>query len=1018
MLDRRATRLFVLVAIIEMIVGQGDTVLGGRWAGQGLGSVTERLLPTVLMSGSIVLALLVRYPVKSWVLRALAPVPAASLVLLASYLATAGIWIEAVFGFTVGLAVLAAPWVPSSMKRFKGWATGDFLVIAVALAEGGVGLLALVAPGILRLHNPFSVQSFTPAIAMAGFGGAICFLFPSPEVAERSPSRLFRMLGGATLPLIMVIDSLRFGSWDFAAGWVAIVLALLIHRPASLSVSREKKQRFRGGGAGTPADQSSEALRSVEITLEMWTWLMVLAIALQQGLRPARMVSSWAADYFVLALSALNVLLHVSFPRLGSLRQRVIGHLLLLTGAIGLLEMVSHDAPLGHDLGVFLVVGPLLATRALGPTAGFVMMACSVVATNLGGIRQWVVGSGPPAAWIGESVVESLVMVLASWVGIRTANDQRLLVGQLAAKTRDLAAEREAGRQAEQALRESEERFRSAFEHAAIGKTLVGLDGKYLQVNRSFCKMVGYTREELVGRHFSTITHPDDLAEQDDAWRRLIAGEVQEVHLDKRYINIQERVVWAQVSLSLPRDQAGRPVYVIAEVQDFSERKRFEQQLLHLADHDPLTNLFNRRRFQEELEQELSSAKLHGTTGAVAFLDLDQFKDINDSLGHRSGDQILASLGQLLRGELRETDVLARPGGDEFAVVMPQVGEDEAERSAARLVEAIGKFALVTEGQLIRVTASIGVALFPQHGTTVEEIIAAADAAMYAAKKAGGNRFALHVPDKDWQERLSTRRAWEYRIKQALENEGFTLYCQPIMNLRTGRIERHEVLLRMLGPDNTLILPGDFLEIAERHGLIRQVDRWVVVHALRFMGEQLLAGCEVCLEVNLSGKALADSELLLTIRDGLAERGVDPANLVLEITETAAISNIYEAQRLVEALKSMGCRIALDDFGVGYSSFWHLKHLPVDFLKIDGSFIRNLPDDTVDQRLVAAMIEVARGLGKETIAEFVGDEATLQILRQCGADHAQGYYIGKPHPLEDLASESQSQGQQRRRLGN
>ncbi len=996
-----------------MIVGQGNTILGGRF--EDPGGLTERLLPTVLMAGSIVLILLVRYPAKKWAQRVLVAIPAASLLWLAGYLALEGIWIEAVFGATVGLAVLLVPWVSPAHKYVDDRQTGDYLAISIAVAEGGVGLLAVAAPGSLGLHNAFSVESFAPLIAMAGIGGVISLLFPSLEAAKRSSIRPFRLIGGAVLPIIMVADSARLGSWDFAAGWATIALAILFYRPTSHALLPEEQLRL-SGKATTPAEESAEALGRVQTTLEMWTWLVVLAVALHQGLRPPRGFPSRAVDYFVLALSTFNLLLHVSFPRLGSARMRVIWHLAFLTVTIGLLQMVTHDAPLGHALGPLLVVGPLLATRALGAAAGFSIMACAVVAANLGEIRLWLVGRTSPAAWLGESLVESLVLVLASWAGIRTANDQRRLVRLLAARTRELSAEREVIHQAEQALRGSEERFRSAFEHAAIGKTLVGLDGRYLQVNQSFCRMVGYTENELVGRHFATVTHPDDVADQETARSRLISGEVQEVHLDKRYVGSQGRVVWAHVSLSLFRDSAGTPVYIIAEVEDVSERKRFEEQLVYLANHDPLTNLFNRRRFQEELEKELASAQLHGSTGAVAFLDLDQFKDINDSLGHRAGDEILVSIGQLLRRELRETDILARPGGDEFAILFPNVGEDQAQHSAARLVEAISKYGLVTGGQLIRVTASVGVALFPQHGTKVEEIMAAADAAMYAAKQAGGNRYAVHVQDRDWQEQLSTRRTWEYRIRQALENEGFILYCQPIMDLKTGKIDRYEVLLRMVGPDGTLILPGDFLEVAERHGLIRQVDRWVVEHAIQFMGEQGRNGVDLCLEVNLSGTSLDDAELLLAVRDGLAEWSVDPAKLILEITETAAISNIFGAQRLVEGLASMGCRIALDDFGVGYSSFWHLKRLPVDFLKIDGSFIRDLPDDPVDQRLVAAMVEVARGLGKETIAEFVGDEATLQILRRCGADFAQGYYIGKPHPLTDLAV-AQAKTKRRRGLG-
>ena len=984
MADRRVTRLLVVMAIIEMIMGQGAALFRDGFAQSD--PRMEQLLPTVLTSGSVILMLLVRYPLERRLTRALIILPAVSVAFMAYYFATSGAWVEAIPAATAAVLVGLAPWMPRESAWFKEWEARDLFMGMMAASEAGIAVLAVLAPGLLKMHMPNSVEGFTPLMFLAGVGGALSFGLPSPGAQRRSPVRQFRLVGGAALPMVMAAESFRIGHWDYGLLWAAAVLAILFYRPSSHAVLNSE------AAPAVPAGSEMEdSLTRVERMVESWTWLLALAMALQGVLRGKGLgFSEMAAQYFVFALSAFNLIFHLTFPRFGSPRQRVLIQVLFVTAAVGLLELASHDISLGRDLVVLLLVGPLVTTRALGLVAGVVVLACSVVVANLPELRQWLVDGVKPTVWMGESLIKSTVIVIASGAGLRSASDQRRLVRQLAQQTR--------------ALRESEERFRSAFLHSAVGKALVSLDGRYLQVNGSFCHMLGYFEDELLGQHFDSITHPEDVAMQVEARHRLITGEVQSVQLEKRYVHRQGHIVWAEVSLALLHDPAGRPLHVVSEVQDVTGRKQFEAKLTHLANYDSLTNLFNRRRFQAELERELAAAKAQGTTGAVIFLDLDQFKDVNDSLGHRAGDDILVSIGQMIGRQLEATDILSRPGGDEFSVLLPQADERRARAVAGRLVEAVGRFALVAGGQLIRVTASVGIALFPQHGSTAEEAMAAADTAMYQAKDAGGNQCVFHQLVEDWQEELNSRRIWEFRIRQALESNRFVLYCQPILDLQTESVERYEVLLRMRGQDGEVIPPADFLGVAERYGLIKQVDRWVVTNTIRFMGQQLAEGRELCLEANLSGKAWSDPELPLLIRDELTKWQVPPANLTLEITETAAITNVYEAKKLVETLRALGCRMALDDFGAGYSSFWHLKNLPVDCLKIDGSFIRNLPDDEVDQRLVAAMIEVARGLGKETIVEFVEDEDTLRLVCAYGADFAQGYYVGKPQPLTDLAA--------------
>jgi diguanylate cyclase (GGDEF)-like protein/PAS domain S-box-containing protein len=432
--------------------------------------------------------------------------------------------------------------------------------------------------------------------------------------------------------------------------------------------------------------------------------------------------------------------------------------------------------------------------------------------------------------------------------------------------------------------------------------------------------------------------------------------------------------------------------------RDISERKEFESKVIRLASHDALTDLFNRRRFEEQIGQELARVKRFKSQAAVLFVDLDRFKYINDSLGQRTGDEVLVQIAQVLRGQLRETDILSRLGSDEFGMLLAQSNAADAESTAARVLAAVQDHKMVAHGQAMSVTASIGIAVAPEHGTTAEDLLAHADLAMYQAKEEG-NGFRLYSGDSAMVAAFSAQMMWEQRIREALDEDRFVLFVQPILDLRTGTVQ-YEALLRMVDNDEQLILPQEFITAAERTQLIHAIDRWVVRQSIKVIADCEARGQTIHLEVNLSGKAFADEELLPLIREEIKSKGIAASCLIFEITETAAIANISGARQFIEALKSTGCGFALDDFGVGFSSLYYLKHLPVDYLKIDGSFVRNLLNDVSDQHLVRSMVELAHGLGKQTIAEFVEDEATLELLRQLGADYAQGFFVGKPAPID------------------
>jgi diguanylate cyclase (GGDEF)-like protein/PAS domain S-box-containing protein len=558
-------------------------------------------------------------------------------------------------------------------------------------------------------------------------------------------------------------------------------------------------------------------------------------------------------------------------------------------------------------------------------------------------------------------------------------------------------------KKSEEALRNSETRFRSVFEHTAVGKALIHpADDRLLQVNAALCRMLGFTEAELLGRAVRDVLHPEDLRTPGPLLQDLREGRSDCVQFECRCLGQGGRPIWAHVTLSLVRDGRGDPLYYIAEAQDFTERKRFEAQLVYFANHDPLTGLHNRRRFREELERELAMAKRYRSAGAVMLLDMDQFKDINDSLGHRAGDEVLTAVAGSLRERLRSTDVVARLGGDEFGILVPHADAEQAKELAHQTLQVVSKHAVTIGGQPSRVTASIGIALFPSDGQAVDDLLARADIALYHAKRTGPSRFSLYEPASDREALISSRRTWEHRIRKALEGDEFVLYVQPILDLRKNEISRYELLLRMDDPSGQLILPDSFLGVAERLGLIREIDRWVVQKGIRLLAEQSRKNPGFCLEVNLSSQAFDDPTLLDLVQTELTRGRVDPGRLVLEITETAAIANIHEARRFIETLSRFGCHFALDDFGIGYSSFSHLKHLPVDCLKIDGGFIADLPNSPVDRHLVSAIAELARGLGKTTIAEFVGDAETVRLLREYGVDYAQGFHIARPHPISQL----------------
>ncbi|HSN41564.1 MAG TPA: EAL domain-containing protein, partial [Burkholderiales bacterium] len=448
-------------------------------------------------------------------------------------------------------------------------------------------------------------------------------------------------------------------------------------------------------------------------------------------------------------------------------------------------------------------------------------------------------------------------------------------------------------------------------------------------------------------------------------------------------------------------DVYGRPVGYLWIFEDVTRERQTADQLIYLAERDALTGLYNRHRFNEELARMIADAERHQSRVALLFFDLDDFKYINDTFGHRAGDAMLIRVAGEVAGQVRRNEIFSRLGGDEFAILVPDISDEMMRVLAERITRSIALVRFQFEGQNLRLTSSLGIAVFPDHADNAEDLIARADTAMYQAKEAGKNAWRIYRSDLDTTQQMVSRLSWNDRILHALENDLMDLQFQGVYSTADRSLSHFEVLVRMRDKDDphVLLMPGQFVPVAEKSGKILDIDRWVLRESIQMLAELKSIPA---LAVNISGRSFDEPMLPQYIAEQLKQGGVSPHRLLVELTETSAVSDLHDAQRFIEALRQTGCRICLDDFGTGFSSFAYLKHLQADSIKIDGLFIRNLPNDYDNQLFVKAIVAVARGLHKTTIAECVEDEETLVMLRSFGVDCVQGYYLERPradHPM-------------------
>ncbi len=585
-----------------------------------------------------------------------------------------------------------------------------------------------------------------------------------------------------------------------------------------------------------------------------------------------------------------------------------------------------------------------------------------------------------------------------------------LLVGLLLVRTgrRERSARRAETEQSARRER-AEGQFGAAFEQAPIGMAIIALDGRVERANTALATLSGFPKLDLIGEVLPSMLHPEDREHAEADLRRLTHGTLT-LETEKRLRRADGTMVWIACTATAMSGEDGVVDRVLLQVQDVSDRRAYEQRLQHLASHDPLTGLLNRRAFAEELERHVVRVQRSGSRGVLLMLDLDHFKTVNDLFGHGAGDRLIIEVAHRLKARLRSSDTLCRLGGDEFAVLLPDADPREGEHVAAGLLETVRLAGIPDVPTPRRTTASIGLVHVAQaENLAAEGLLVNADLALYDAKDAGRDRVEAYRAGPQDRLRTEARISWVDRIHRALDDDDFVLHYQPIRDLATGRIVTIEALVRLQQDDGDLVLPGSFLPVADRYGLAPRIDRWVLGRAIADLASLEQEGLEVTVSANLSAHSLSEPTLLSSLETLLARHAVTPSRLLLELTESAAIDDLPQAQSFARRLRALGCRLALDDFGAGFGSFYYLKHLPFDVLKIDGEFVRSCTQERLDRHIVSAIVDIARGSGSVTIAEHVGNAACADRLRELGVDQGQGFFLGRPVPLEKARAELRGQ---------
>ena len=555
-------------------------------------------------------------------------------------------------------------------------------------------------------------------------------------------------------------------------------------------------------------------------------------------------------------------------------------------------------------------------------------------------------------------------------------------------------------------LRLSEERYRALYNDNPSMFFTVDKEGIITSVNRFGADQLGYTVAQLIGQPVEELFYQDDKEKVIECLESCFL-EPDDIHRwELRKVRKNGTTIWVRETARIVYDDDNNSsIFIVCE--DFSDTYLLSEQLTYQASHDALTGLINRREFEIRLNRTLETARMYQSEHALCYLDLDQFKVINDACGHMAGDELLRQVSHVLQKRSRKRDTLARLGGDEFGILMEYCNIEQASKVANEILHEIEQYRFEWGDQTYSVGVSIGLVPVNEQIADKTEILREADAACYAAKDAGRNRIHIYSADDLDLARRHGEVQWISRINNALENNYFILYGQPIVaiNNKKNKAQHYEILIRLKeGSGGEVIPPGLFLPAAERYNLATRIDKWVISATFDFLNShpEFLFNVDLC-SINLSGKSLADDGFLKFAMEKINESEGISNKICFEITETAVISNMLRASLFIRKLKELGCRFSLDDFGSGLSSFGYLKTLPVDYLKIDGLFVKDIVDDETDYAMVKSINDIGQVMGIETIAEFVENDKIKEKLVGIGVNFVQGYGIGRPEPLENIA---------------
>ena len=553
-------------------------------------------------------------------------------------------------------------------------------------------------------------------------------------------------------------------------------------------------------------------------------------------------------------------------------------------------------------------------------------------------------------------------------------------------------------------LRDALKRFEEVFEHAPIGMALADLNGRFYRVNPSLCEMLGYTDLELVGRRFSELTHPDDLAKNLARHDELQSGSRTEYTIQKRYRRSDSTYLWCQVNVSTVRDEAGAAQYEIGQIFDISQQRAAAEALEREARYDALTGLAARKLFLEALDRTLTHGRRRHDELGILFIDLDHFKHVNDTLGHSAGDELLVLGAKRLESVLRATDLACRFGGDEFMVLCPDLESPADIASLAERVRNVMGRPFRIRGIDVFVGASIGIAIADEN-STASTLVSQADSAAYRAKARGRNRY--EVFDNELRDIIAHRLEIEQALRYAIANDELLLMYQPIIDTATSTVKGFEALLRWQRPGHGLIPPMDFLPIAEERDLMLPIGYVVLEKACaqlaRWCVDEPDAARYPTIAVNVSARQFAHPEFSERVETIIRDAGLDPSLLVFELTETTLMDDTAATSAALSRMRSLGIQLAIDDFGTGYSSLSYLRKMPVNTVKIDRSFVAEITGTAGDATIVAAVIYLAHALGMNVVAEGAETIEHVEALHTFGCDYIQGFYYSKPLLPDDAA---------------